>query len=208
MSGWPCLIRLAFLLIKPPVRKTVVRETTGNEPERIISANTLPGPILGSWSASPTNTTRIRSGTACNRWYMSLISIMEHSSTIRRSPLIGFNSSRPNVPSVFASKRRWMVSAGVWVTSSSLFAARPVGAVSMTFFPLNALIIPDTVVVFPVPGPPVRIVILFVMAYSMALFCSLSYPSIMNPFTWQAYVSRISFRRLATYCSAWYRSAR
>ncbi len=52
-----------------------------------------------------------------------------------------------------------MVLAGLPVTSLMRFAARPVGAASATLSPSssNSWRIPFRVVVFPVPGPPVRI---------------------------------------------------
>ena len=52
-----------------------------------------------------------------------------------------------------------MVFASIPVASDRRFAARPVGAASRILAPAsrNAVIMPSVVVVFPVPGPPVRI---------------------------------------------------
>ena len=56
-------------------------------------------------------------------------------------------------------RRRWIVCASRPVSSSRRFAARPVGAQRATSSPIRPYraTIPRTVVVFPVPGPPVRI---------------------------------------------------
>ena len=63
-----------------------------------------------------------------------------------------------------------MVFASSPVASESLLAALPVGAARSMVAPdfLNAVIIPSVVVVLPVPGPPVRTVILLLTAVSMA----------------------------------------
>ena len=64
-----------------------------------------------------------------------------------------------------------MVFASIPVASESRFAALPVGAASSTDAPASrrAEMIPRVVVVFPVPGPPVRIRILLFTAVEIAL---------------------------------------
>ncbi|EJW93945.1 hypothetical protein EVA_17943 [gut metagenome] len=59
-----------------------------------MSRNTFPAPTLGSWSISPTKTTRMEEGIAFIRLFISMMSIMEHSSTISASPSNGFSSFR------------------------------------------------------------------------------------------------------------------
>ena len=73
-------------------RKIRVSRTTGKRSESIMSRSTFPAPTLGSWSMSPTRIRVMVSGTAFKRLYMSMMSIMEHSSTISTSPSRGCSS--------------------------------------------------------------------------------------------------------------------
>ena len=70
-------------------------------------------------------------------------------------------------------KSRWTVWASVPVSSLIRLAARPVGAASTTSRPIfrNRAAMARTVVVFPVPGPPVRISTFSLAASSTALRC-------------------------------------
>ncbi len=139
-------------------RKIRVRRTTGNTPQAIMSRSTFPAPTAGSWSVSPTRSRRMDSGTAFNSAFIRIISIIEHSSTTRTSPSSGFFSFFWYPSGGLQPSRRCIVSAFIPAVSDSRFAALPVGAASSTFRPYarKAAIIPCVVVVFPVPGPPVK----------------------------------------------------
>ena len=80
-EGLKEMIRLACAC-----RNIRVRRTTGKHSESIMSRRTLPAPTLGSWSISPTRIRVMVSGTAFRRLSISILSIMEHSSTISTSP--------------------------------------------------------------------------------------------------------------------------
>ena len=70
-----------------------------------------------------------------------------------------------------------MVFASQPVNSVIRFAALPVGAPNRTFSPSNSNIcmIAFKVVVFPVPGPPVKMRIPFSKAWQIAFFCLSAY---------------------------------
>ena len=107
------------------------------------------------------------------------MSIIETSSTIITSASIG----APSYLLVFLyklsssilpiSNNLCNVDASFPVVSVILFAALPVGAAKITFFPLSSYIsiIFFIIVVFPVPGPPVIIVTLFSFTNFNASFC-------------------------------------
>ena len=109
------------------------------------------------------------------------MSIMELSSIIKASPSRGLVSFllnlKPWLPSLFTSSVLWIVM-DLWCVASSIrFAARPVGAAHNTDNPcfLSILMIPLTVVVFPVPGPPVKINTSDLHAAIMASRCLSAY---------------------------------
>ena len=70
-----------------------------------------------------------------------------------------------------------MVFASTPVSSDMRFAARPVGAARNTVSPfsINMRIIAFSVVVLPVPGPPVKIKRPFSSAARIASFCNSAY---------------------------------
>ena len=130
----------------------------------IMSRRTLPAPTDGSWSASPVNMSRVPVFTASRSPSISMISIIEASSTMMTSCSSGFSSFLPKLSMSSSSeytysRSRWMVIAGLPVASSMRFAARPVGAASATLSPSLANILTRilSIVVLPVPGPPVII---------------------------------------------------
>ena len=143
-------------------RKTSRKKTVSTRPLRIRSANTFPAPTEGSWSASPTSTNRVPGRSARSSAAKSVRSTILISSTITASASSGSFSVfwKLTIPSVqFMPSRRWMVWASIPVSSLIRLAARPVGAASTISSPIfcNRATIPRTVVVLPVPGPPVRI---------------------------------------------------
>ena len=75
-------IRLRFAC-----RKICFRQTVDTAPERITSPRMLPGPTLGSWSASPTMMTRQLGRRAASRLWNSWTSTMLISSRITTSHL-------------------------------------------------------------------------------------------------------------------------
>ncbi len=137
-------------------RKISSRRTTGTAPESMRSASTAPGPTEGSWSRSPTSTSRPSVGRASSRAWNSSMSTIEVSSTMTASPSSREPAFRLNPPAV-NSRSRWMVFASLPVASASRFAARPVGAHSSTrrCRRPSASTMARTSVVLPVPGPPV-----------------------------------------------------
>ena len=92
------------------------------------------------------------------------VSIIDVSSMKTASQRSGFFSPRlnlvtPEPSSKSTSSSRWTVLASTPVSSVIRLAARPVGAASATFSPIcpSSRMIAEIAVVFPVPGPPVRI---------------------------------------------------
>ena len=145
---------------------------TGTRSVAIRSLSTLPAPTLGSWSVSPTRSRCAFAGTACRRAEASRASSMEASSTTRKSVASGWDSllvKPPPAGSYFSS--RWIVEAKPPVVSARRCAARPVGAArcTRTFFAFRISTRARKIVVFPVPGPPVRIVNLCVRAWRTAV---------------------------------------
>ena len=108
---------------------------------------------------------------------MRIISIIEHSSIITTSHFKGLFSSFLHPFFWLYSNKRCKVLACMPVVSVNRLAALPVGAAKRIRYSLifNAWIIPTVVVVFPVPGPPVIIVILFCKAHLIAFNCISSY---------------------------------
>ena len=124
-------------------------------PEFITSASTLPAPTLGSWSLSPTSTSLVPGCNFFSSASKRKISTIENSSTITASHASGSPSETAAAPPILQA--RWTVLASLPVASLMRFAARPVGAISVTFFPIwsNTSRIHFIIVVLPVPGPPV-----------------------------------------------------
>ena len=122
------------------------------------SASTAPGPTEGSWSRSPTSTSRPSGGRASSRALNSTMSTIEVSSTMTASPSREKPAFRLNPPAEYSSSR-WMVFASRPVASARRFAARPVGAHRSTRSCRrpSASTMARTRVVLPVPGPPVMI---------------------------------------------------
>ena len=179
----PRTIQCALVTIRLSIawRNTSVSWTVGSRLDWIRSCNTFPAPTGGSWSLSPTMIRRQPSGRASSRLEKRLISTMESSSTITASASSGLRASRAKTGRSFSvhstSSRRWIVFASLPVSSDMRFAARPVGAARATSSPSRSKSVkmPLSVVVLPVPGPPVRMSSPFWMAVMMARRCFSSY---------------------------------
>ena len=106
---------------------------------------------------------------------------MDISSTTTASASSGFFSFRSNeaVSSAFhlTSSSRCSVLASRPVSSAIRLAARPVGAAMATVSPMlsSRVMMPRSVVVLPVPGPPVRISVPRAIASIIACRCCCSY---------------------------------
>ena len=159
-------------------RKILSRLTTPIRLLFIKSASTLPAPTGGNWFLSPTIISLQESGKASSSAEKTVTSTIDNSSTITASHSSGFlrlcaklGSSAPSLNST--SKSLCIVLASLPVSSVILFAALPVGAASATSSPLFSIrvIIPFTVVVLPVPGPPVNISKPLLTAISIACLC-------------------------------------
>jgi len=139
-----------------------------------MSRNTSPAPTEGSWSTSPTNRTCMPGRTALSRLFINSRSSIEASSTTRKSRSSGLASSCLKPSTGENSNRRWMVLAGCPVASERRFAARPVGEARAKRFCCAAIIAIKAFrqVVFPVPGPPVRILSGWVNTIFTAACCS------------------------------------
>ena len=138
------------------------RATVAMRPLRMRSENTFPAPTLGSWSGSPTSTRRQPGRSAASSARISERSTIEVSSTMSASASSGSFSPLVNVTSPVWSLKvmpsmRWMVCASRSHSSPMRLAARPVGAASRTFNPMRSksATMARTLVVLPVPGPPV-----------------------------------------------------
>ena len=140
----------------------------------IKSLKTFPGPTDGNWSASPTIISLVPS--LISKLFISIISIIDASSTIITSPSSGSPSPLPknefSLSLTPISNNLCIVFASLPVDSVILLAALPVGAAKRTFIPLFSYIsiIHLIIVVFPVPGPPVIISIPFSKAPNIASF--------------------------------------
>ena len=153
-----------------------VSSTVGMRLKSIKSCRTEPGPTEGSWSVSPTNKSPQCSGRAsssCANKRMSSIdvsSIMQYS---MRSGLLRLCTKALVTGSTPSA--RWMVLACMPVDSHNLFAARPVGAIMPSRHWLRDRMCETvlTKVVFPTPGPPVKMHILLVNIVLSALSCEL-----------------------------------
>ena len=109
---------------------------------------------------SPTMMRRVLGRIAFSSESISSVSTIDISSIISTSQVSGLSSRRLNAWDLelkSTSSRRWIVCAGAPVRSAMRFAARPVGAASFIFSPrfLHSEITALSVVVLPVPGPPV-----------------------------------------------------
>ena len=142
-------------------RNTSRKNTVSTRPLRIRSENTFPAPTEGSWSASPTSTSRVPGRRARSSAEKSPTSTMLISSTMTASASSGSFSVFWNVSWWVASfqlmpKSRCTVWASMPVSSLMRLAARPVGAASWMPSPMfkSRATMPRTVVVLPVPGPP------------------------------------------------------
>ena len=204
---------LVTILLVRACRKILVSLTTGTTFESIMSLSTFPAPTLGNWSISPTRITLIFFGTAFISEFISTISIIEDSSTINTSPSRVFLSLRAKPFSGLYSRSLWMVFASFPVASLIRFAARPVGAAQRISLPIysKAFIMPNTVVVLPVPGSPVSTMNFDPMDVRIASFCTSSYSM---PAFWEILsmsgstqflsgCSRRFFILPATPCSQW-----
>jgi len=162
---YPFTILCAFVTIKLCIdcRNISLSCTTGNLFAAIKSLRTFPGPTDGSWLQSPTIIKRQPSGNARKRASNITVSTIDSSSITKASQSKRFFSFFENTGISFSfhstSSSRCIVFASCPVNSDMRFAALPVGAASNTFSPFNLRIfmIALSVVVFPVPGPPVRI---------------------------------------------------
>ncbi|OPZ61751.1 MAG: hypothetical protein BWY85_02308 [Firmicutes bacterium ADurb.Bin506] len=126
-----------------------------------MSRSTFPAPTEGSWSASPTKSSLQPGFIALSRLYMRMMSIIDTSSTTTASHSSGLDGPRPKrQPSSPGSNSSslWIVRDRLPVASAIRLAALPVGAASCTFIFLasNKSMSTLRVVVFPVPGPPVK----------------------------------------------------
>ncbi|KAF5034109.1 hypothetical protein DSECCO2_599700 [anaerobic digester metagenome] len=160
-------------------RNTSLKCTQATASLSMRSRSTLPAPTDGSWSGSPTKINRDVVRTAFNSDAKSVASTIDISSTTTASKGSGLRSLRLNcklprsrLPKS-TSSRRWIVLASRPATSESRLAARPVGAASATFMARrsNSVIMPFSVVVLPVPGPPVSIIIGWSTAEKIARRC-------------------------------------
>ena len=88
---WPWLTWWAFMTmaLSRAWRKISVSRTAGTRPLRSRSESRLPGPTEGSWSGSPTSTSRQSPRRADNRADMSSMSTMDVSSTMTASASSG-----------------------------------------------------------------------------------------------------------------------
>ena len=139
--------------------------TFSKTPAFRISWRTLPAPTEGRWFSSPTRISLVPGVTALRSACMSGRSTIDISSMITASASRGLSSFLSNFspPSRESWERPyssslWMVLASMPVASVMRFAALPVGAARRHSRPsfLKSFITALMVVVFPVPGPPVR----------------------------------------------------
>ena len=114
---------------------------------------------------------------ALSKAFRRSMSTMENSSTMRASPIRWLFAFFWYPPAGLYPNSRWMVFASSPHASDILLAARPVGAARRTFMPLerNISTIPCVVDVFPVPGPPVKTMVLPSAACRIAPACDSSY---------------------------------
>ena len=155
-------------------RKILFRRVIGATPLLIMLRSTSPAPTDGSWSISPTNKTCVPGRTAFSRWFISSRSSIEASSTTKKSRSSGFSSLCLNPSTGENSNKRWMVLAGCPVASERRFAARPVGEARAKRLRCSEIVAIKAFkqVVFPVPGPPVRMLSGCVSAIFTAACCS------------------------------------
>ena len=131
---------------------------------------TAPASTDANWSLSPNKTSRADRGTACNTRAISSKSIMEASSITTTSGevmLFGFADSDSNQRCKVSAASGWACACGSGNRERACnrvcdkrAAALPVGAVNTTrkgnaALACNSCRSLTTVVVFPVPGPPV-----------------------------------------------------
>ena len=90
-GGWPRFTAWALRMMADcsAWRNTSRRNTVSTLPLRIRSENTFPAPTEGSWSASPTSTSRVPGRRARSRAENSARSTMDISSTITASASSG-----------------------------------------------------------------------------------------------------------------------
>lgn len=158
------LCALTTIILSPACLKIFVRANVFILPDSIRSFSTFPGPTDGSWSTSPTRISVVVRETAFSRLLIRITSSIETSSTITTSASIGVTSI--STSAFLSSSSMCLISSSLWIVLASIpevslsrLAARPVGAQSTTFASkLSRVFIMDfTIVVFPVPGPPVMI---------------------------------------------------
>ena len=123
---------------------------------------------------------RQRCGSAFNNWANKWVSTILNSSTIMKSTSNGSSSFLPKeLSSKFHCNKEWMVLESQFESCASRFEALPVGAQSWIllsgYTSLQISKIPFTVVVLPVPGPPVKIINERSKNNWIASFCSWSY---------------------------------
>ena len=144
------------------------------------SCKTLPGPTLSNWSSSPMSRIRQWFGKAFSSCANKWVSTILNSSTIIKSTSNGSSSFFPNeLSSRFHCNKEWMVLESQLDSWAKRLLALPVGAHSWIFASGNISLaiskIPFTVVVLPVPGPPVKIMNERSKNNWIASFCSWSY---------------------------------
>ncbi len=182
--GFPSRIRWALrtMSLVAACRKILVRVTWRKALDSRRSCRMLPGPTEGSWLASPTRIRCVPGLIAERSDWNSHRSTMDISSMMMAEASRGWSLSFSKANALTASlsgsaawysRSRWIVFASRPVASAMRFAARPVGAARRTGFssPSKQRMIALIVVVFPVPGPPVRSITPPAAALRTASFC-------------------------------------
>ena len=200
----------------------------GRIPLLTKSAKTLPGPTEGSWSESPTIINFIPLGMAANNLAVNSISSIEASSMIKSPPEIGFSLSNSGSPKSVIPSKRWIVVASCPVTSVIRLAARPVGEAILTAYNFkkswalsanlawccsifcHVATIDLTIVVLPVPGPPVNKNTCALSPALTAAICvssNINWPGVSNPESTSAAVRSIgadAWTKRVKCCATWF----
>ena len=149
------------------------RFTDSTTPDFKMSASTFPAPTDGSWSLSPTKMSLVGLSMDFRSVSMRRISTIETSSKIKTSHSSSSIFEKPRSPAKPISRSLWIVKASRPVCSFILLAALPVGAASFITLSMDSKMSIKTfsVVVFPVPGPPVMTKTPLFIASLTALLC-------------------------------------